>query len=152
MKTFKQFKKMHEAMVAPPAVPAGLGNYTPQRSPTPVIKRTPDAYNASARPKARPAQSQSPTTSPTPPTTSPRPKPSPFAEIQRQTNKEIESQRNRLLRKTPSQNSPARDIARDSSNRERSRRATPAQSAFKAFRNNRSEPFKMFNRPKAKDT
>ncbi len=138
MKTFKQFKKMHEAMVAPPAVPAGLGNYTPKRSPTPVIKRTPDAYNAAGR-------SQSPTTSP-------RPKPSPFAEIQRQTNKETESQRNRLLRKTPSQNSPAQDIARDQRNRERTRRATPAQDAFKAFRNNRSEPFKMFNRPKAKDT
>ena len=150
MKTFKQFKKMHEAMVAPPAVPAGLGNYTPKRSPTPVIKRTPDAYNASARPKARPTgrrptQSQSPTTSP-------RPKPSPFREIQRQTDKETKERRNRLLRKTPSQNSPAQDIARDSSNRERRRRATPAQGAFKAFRNNRSEPFKMFDRPKASDT
>ena len=73
-------------------------------------------------------------------------------EIQRQTDKETKERRNRLLRKTPSQNSPAQDIARDSSNRERRRRATPAQTAFKAFRNNRSEPFKMFDRPKASDT
>ena len=165
MKTFKQFKKMNEAVVAPIKVPGGLGNYVPSPTPPPVVKRTPDSYKTGLKstvsaPKTSPRPAPAPNRRANPSVTgkSIRPKENPDAQIRRDAKQDVINRRKKLLRQTSDNNkgnnSVAQDLANDARRVDGAKRSVPSskwQKDFKTYRNGRPSPYRMFNRPLSRD-